>query len=46
MVTRAANFQYRDVILPDSHVDAVKKEFWYPVTVAVGETAGMNIHPE
>lgn len=38
--------QYRNVILPDSQVDAVKKEFWNSVNVIIRKVSIMNIHPE
>ena len=46
-IPRVANFQYRDVILPDSHVDAIEKEFGNPATtVIIRKVTIMNIHPE
>ena len=38
--------QYGNVILPDSQVDAVKKEFRNSVTVIIRKVSIMHIHPE
>ena len=46
-IPRVANFQYCDVILPDSHVDAIEKEFGNSATdIILRKVTIMNIHPE